>query len=334
MPAHNLTTASEHFYPTVALNALLRVLRDPSMTSHHHMVVRSIMYIFQALGLNCVQYLPAVMPVVMQVMHTCEVGAAQREGGPAPRVDTTSPHACFQLLKLKHDKLLSNLACLGLKCAVRHYSWDGLREFMLAQLTALVAIIRGHVRRYLDDILGIIRTFWGPNLLLRQMLRLCEELATALHDEFRAHLPDLLPRMIAVLSDSERSGNFSAVPSVLHALEAFGCAVDEHLHLMLPALVRLFRPGVAPVPQHIRATVMRSLATLLPRMQLAGHASAVVHPLTRVLDGPVKELRRDAMLALTSLAYALGQDFLLFLPLVQRTMEKRVRPPLPWCDLV
>ena len=117
------------------------------------------------------------------------------------------------------------------------------------------AIIRGHVRRYLDDILQIIHSFWGPNQLLRQMLRLCEELATALHDEFRRHLPDLLPRMIAVLAAAERSGNFSAVPSVLHALEAFGSAVDEHLHLMLPALVRLFRPGVAPVPTAIRAQV-------------------------------------------------------------------------------
>ena len=195
LPAVNLTTASDNFYPTVALNALLRVLRDPSMVSkpflflyfvfiftfvhggnwtdgvffftsqasHHHMVVRSIMYIFKALGLNCVQYLPAVMPVVINVMNTCE---------------------------------------------------DGLREFMLAQLTALVAIIRGHVRRYLDDILQIIHSFWGPNQLLRQMLRLCEELATALHDEFRRHLPDLLPRMIAVLAAAERSGNFSAVPSV------------------------------------------------------------------------------------------------------------------------
>jgi FKBP12-rapamycin complex-associated protein len=61
--------------------------------------------------------------------------------------------------------------------------------------------------------------------------------------------------MIAVLAAAERSGNFSAVPSVLHALEAFGSAVDEHLHLMLPALVRLFRPGVAPVPTAIRAQV-------------------------------------------------------------------------------
>jgi FKBP12-rapamycin complex-associated protein len=33
LPAANLTTASDNFYPTVALNALLRVLRDPSMVS-------------------------------------------------------------------------------------------------------------------------------------------------------------------------------------------------------------------------------------------------------------------------------------------------------------
>ena len=135
--------------------------------------------------------------------------------------------------------------------------------------------------------------------------------------------------MIAVLADAERSGDFASVPGVLHALEAFGSAVDEHLHLMLPALVRLFRPGVAPVPWRVRSLVIRSLATLLPRMQLAGHASAVAHPLVRVLDGPQRELRRDALTALTSLAHALGRDFLLFLPLVRRAMEKReMRDPV------
>ena len=278
LPSRNLTTASENFYPTVALNALLRVLRDDSMASHHHMVVRSVMYIFRSLGLSCVQYLPATMPVILKVARECD---------------------------------------------------DVLREFTLAQLTALVAIIRGHVRTYLDDILDVIRAFWAPGPLLRQVLRLCEELATALHDDFRQHLPDLLPRMIAVLADAERSGDFASVPGVLHALEAFGSAVDEHLHLMLPALVRLFRPGVAPVPWRVRSLVIRSLATLLPRMQLAGHASAVAHPLVRVLDGPQRELRRDALTALTSLAHALGRDFLLFLPLVRRAMEKReMRDPV------
>ena len=74
LPLMNLTTAKRtDFYPTVALNALLRVLRDKSMSSHRHMVVRSVMFIFHnSLGLNCVSYLPTVLPVLFGVMRTCD----------------------------------------------------------------------------------------------------------------------------------------------------------------------------------------------------------------------------------------------------------------------
>jgi FKBP12-rapamycin complex-associated protein len=53
-------TSSEEYYPTVAINALMRVLRDPALSSHHLMVVRSLMFVFKALGLQCVTYLPKV----------------------------------------------------------------------------------------------------------------------------------------------------------------------------------------------------------------------------------------------------------------------------------
>ena len=56
----HLTSLSDDYYPTIALNSLLRVLRDPSRTSVRHMVVRSIVYIFQVLDTACVQYLPSV----------------------------------------------------------------------------------------------------------------------------------------------------------------------------------------------------------------------------------------------------------------------------------
>ena len=39
IPVRHLTTASDAFYPSVALNALLRVLRDPSASSRHHAAV-------------------------------------------------------------------------------------------------------------------------------------------------------------------------------------------------------------------------------------------------------------------------------------------------------
>jgi hypothetical protein len=281
IPVRHLTTASDAFYPSVALNALLRVLRDPSASSRHHAVTRSVMYIFKSLGMTeCVPYLPATVPTILRVIRDCE---------------------------------------------------DSSREFMYAQLAVLVGVVKGHIRRYLDEILDVIRRFWGKaGPLLKQSLRLLEALAAALHDDFRAVLPEILPRVVGVLADAERSGEYEAVPATLRALESFGSAADEHTHLALPALVRLFRPNVAAsVPTPIRARTLRSLAALLPRAQLSGHASAVAHPLLRVLDGDVDELRAPALAALSAMAHALGDDFALFVPMTRRVMEKRnVRDPV------
>ena len=138
----------------------------------------------------------------------------------------------------------------------------------------------------------------------------------------RRHLPDLLPRMIAVLA-AAGEGQLPRRSSVLHALEEVrkrgGRAPAPHAPRAGSTLSAGRRAGAH---RHSRSGAP-ILTVLLPRMQLADHASAVVHPLVRVLDGPVKELRRDALVALTSLANSLGQDFLLFLPLVRRTKDGR-----------
>jgi len=41
LPAEGLVTSSEDYYPTVAINALMRVLRDPGMASQHQAVRRT-----------------------------------------------------------------------------------------------------------------------------------------------------------------------------------------------------------------------------------------------------------------------------------------------------
>ena len=40
LPAAGLVTSSDEYYPTVAINALMRTLRDPSMASQHPQVRR------------------------------------------------------------------------------------------------------------------------------------------------------------------------------------------------------------------------------------------------------------------------------------------------------
>ena len=58
LSSSGLVTSSEEYYPTVAINALMRALRDPAMASHHAQVVRSLFSIFQGLRLAAVPFLP------------------------------------------------------------------------------------------------------------------------------------------------------------------------------------------------------------------------------------------------------------------------------------
>lgn len=48
---------------------------------------------------------------------------------------------------------------------------------------------------------------------------------------------------MGLFAEAERSGNYDQVPAALHALEALGGALEDHLQLLLPALVRLICVG-------------------------------------------------------------------------------------------
>ena len=65
LPASALGTSSQDYYPTVAINALMRLLRDPSMSSHQQAITQALFEIFRNLGLSCVPYLPKVCGLLL-----------------------------------------------------------------------------------------------------------------------------------------------------------------------------------------------------------------------------------------------------------------------------
>ena len=69
-----ISTTSEDYYPTVAITALMRILRDHTLSMHHTMVIQAVMFIFKSLGLKCIPFLPQIMPPFLHVMNTCESG--------------------------------------------------------------------------------------------------------------------------------------------------------------------------------------------------------------------------------------------------------------------
>lgn len=76
--------------------------------------------------------------------------------------------------------------------------------------------------------------------------------------------------------------------------------------------------AVVMTPLAVRKAALHSTRQLLSRMQLAGYASAILHPLLRVLDGPAEELRCETLDTVLSLSVALGSDFVIFIPTIRK----------------
>ncbi len=56
----NVAVGTDDYFQTAVITSLLAVLKDPSLSGHHHTVIEAIMSIFKTQGLKCVTFLPQV----------------------------------------------------------------------------------------------------------------------------------------------------------------------------------------------------------------------------------------------------------------------------------
>lgn len=128
----------DEFYPAVAIVTLMRILRDPSLSNHHTMVVQAVTFIFKSLGLKCVQFLPQVMPTFLNVIRVCD--ASIREVGNSYGTKGTR----WTWLVNDGD---SHVCCLLSLVA----------QFLFQQMGMVVCFVKIHIRPYMDDIFTLIR---------------------------------------------------------------------------------------------------------------------------------------------------------------------------------
>jgi phosphatidylinositol kinase/protein kinase (PI-3 family) len=57
---YNAVSGAEDYFQTVVINSLLVILKDQTLSSHHHTVIEAVMSIFKTQGLKCVTFLPQV----------------------------------------------------------------------------------------------------------------------------------------------------------------------------------------------------------------------------------------------------------------------------------
>jgi len=319
IPASRILTSmvaeAEDFYPTVALSALLRILQDPAESNNHGQVLQAVTWVFRALGHRCVPFLPRVVPTFLRILRSrgrmaWPTGSSEQASS-GPGGDSS------------------------------------LRDSLLQQLGVLVGLVKARMCPYLPLIFELIDEAWPASL--PSILRLIEEVANALPDEFQTYLPVLLRHMLATLHSPTdpgasstsglsrgRGASMSPAPAaggdaaagitntrfLLATIAKLGSQLSGHMGQLLPAICALVEhPAIGDAA---RVQAMLTLAHLCASgVDMRPYVARVVQPLCRVLgdnSGLPAGAKKCAADTLCWLLCQMGGGFVLFVPTVARAL--------------
>ncbi|XP_018572076.1 serine/threonine-protein kinase Tor [Anoplophora glabripennis] len=270
----------EEYYLAMAIATLMKIIRDPTLSQHHTMVVQAVTFTFKSLGIKCVPYISQVLPSLLNVVRTAD---------------------------------------------------EKFREYLFQQLGQLIAIVKQHIRNYLDDICKLIKEFWTPNSTIQStIILLLEHIAVALGAEFKVYLPRLIPQILRVLNH-DTSKDKRHTMALLEAMYKFGNNLEDYMHLILPPIVRLF--DAADCPLAVSKQALETIDQLAEILDFSDFISRIIHPLVRTIDNS-PDLRPAAMECLCSLVMQLGRKFCIFVPMVQKVLNKHKIQNRKWDILV
>ncbi|KRT85885.1 HEAT domain-containing protein [Oryctes borbonicus] len=63
----------EEYYLAMSIATLMKIIKDPTLSQHHTMVVHAVTFIFKSLGIKCVTYISQVLPCLLNVVRTADV---------------------------------------------------------------------------------------------------------------------------------------------------------------------------------------------------------------------------------------------------------------------
>jgi serine/threonine-protein kinase mTOR len=195
------------------------------------------------------------------------------------------------------------------------------------QLATLVNIVRQHIRVFLPDIIPVMREFWNASRQVQAtILSLIESISKSLEGEFKRYLAGLLPLMLGVI-ENDTTPNRESSQRILQTFLVFGSSGEEYMHMIIPAVVAMFENTTAPFESRKRA--IETLAKLSRVVNVTDFASLMLHPLAKIIASSEKvvtisterNLKAIALDCVCVLIYQLGQDFMHYMPLVERATK-------------
>lgn len=317
-----VTFNSSHYYPSVALTALLKLVRNPY--GHHapfqSMFIQAITSIFQALGVKCVPYLKHFIPLFSRLM------AAQ--GDQFGFREQVFQQMCVVISIIKHYTRDYLPDFLGM---VNEY-WDIPKLFPSAcGLLEEMALVLGDefqvsLVKVVPKMLLVLRkdALHGYSRTVR-ILRSFEAFGELLD----AHLPQILPAILRLVNDALMflSAPYGAAGgngmNQSNGSDKFDMNRSRSVGPGTSGLMSsTSTSGTMTVPFEVQQAAVICLAQLIMKHDVTKYTLTILHPLVKLLDCAPLNLVEIIMEALSNLAYALNQDFKVFMPIIHAVMTK------------
>lgn len=192
------------------------------------------------------------------------------------------------------------------------------------QLSILVTIVRQHIRPFILPVLELVKEYWSTTTQIQAtVLSLVEALSRALDGEFKPRIAKILPLMLSVL-EKDTSIRRIASERVLHTILVFGQNGDEYMHMIIPALVRMFQKQLNPLV--VRKLAIDTISKISRNVNISDFASLIIHNLTDIIAGKEQSLRQAALDCICAYIHQLGPDYLLYMSTVKKVLVSNHLP--------
>ena len=148
------------------------------------------------------------------------------------------------------------------------------REQMFNFIATVVLLVKQHIRPYLGQIFAHVFACWD-GAIVAAVIPLTEVLAATLAADFKRYLPQYLPLLLKEITRYRHQ-------RILSSLIALGSSLEDHLDIVVPALLRVLDDEKSPM--NMIAAVFATFGKLVDALDLEAYYSRLLVATVRVLN--------------------------------------------------
>ncbi|KAE8266737.1 hypothetical protein A4X09_0g5605, partial [Tilletia walkeri] len=240
---------SDEYYQNVAVEALLGVLRDSTLTAHHYLAIEGLTYMFQTQGLRCVNFLPQVIPAFLHVIQTCTASHAESY---YPKL--------AQLVGFIKQHIRSYLPQVFALIKDKWTATPNAQGPIVDLIQALAKALEGEFKTYLPQILpNMIQTLESDSALRREaaMRRILDTFGV-LGANLEEYLQLIIPAVIKILEHPDAPIRLRIAAVQTLGTLARRLSICNHASQVIQPLLRCFKSG----PEELQPFILDTLTII------------------------------------------------------------------------